>query len=182
MNFSDSEINKIEMLYSLYSRNMLTEAYRILKDECYAEDAVQQAFIKIMNNLNRIDLNNINSTKKFLIIITRNVAIDIYNSRKNVLSNSEYIDAVDQEDAELFAISKSPCDELLEKEKCSRIMNAINDLNPIYRDVIMLERIYGYSRKDIATLLNINYDTVKKRSERARALLDEALRKEKECL
>lgn len=36
---------------------MFKVAYTILKDNAFAEDAVQQAFIKIINNLDKIDEN-----------------------------------------------------------------------------------------------------------------------------
>jgi RNA polymerase sigma-70 factor (ECF subfamily) len=175
---SEDDIKKIEELYSKHGKEMFAIAFRILKDKNSAEDVVQQSFLKIMDKLHRIDLSDQNKTKKLLMIIARNVAIDVYNSRKNVSANTEYIEAVDAEDSELFKLTKSPCDELIEKENHTLIMKFINNLAPIYKDVVMLEMIYGYTRKEIAQLLNIKYDTVKKRSVRAHKILEDALRKE----
>ena len=182
MSFSEIDKKKIEALYSVYGKTMYNVAYRILKDESLAEDVEQQAFLKIMKCLDRIDINNINRTKKFLVIVARNIAIDMYNSRKNLSSNTEYIEAIEADESELLTAIKSPCDELIEKETCSNIMKYINDLSPIYKDVITLELIYGYTRKEIAQLLNVKYDTIKKRSERAHKMLAEAIRKEEECV
>lgn len=182
MSFTDQDIKKIESLYSAHGKAMHTIAYRILKDESSAEDVVQQSFLKVMNKLHRIDFSNENKTKKLLMIIARNIAIDVYNSRKNISSNTDYIEAVDCDDSELFLSIKSPCDELIEKEQHTLIMKMIDNLNPIYRDVVMLEMIYGYSRKEIAQLLNVKYDTVKKRSKRAHDMLEESLRKEEELI
>ena len=42
----------------------------------------------------------------------------------------------------------------------------------------MLEKVYGNTREEIAELLNISYETTKKRSLRARKMLAEALERE----
>ena len=89
---------------------------------------------------------------------------------------------MDFDEPEMHNLIKSPCDELIEKENSSNIMKYINELSPIYRDVITLEFIYGYTRKEIANLLNVKYDTIKKRSERAHKMLAEAMRKEEELV
>ena len=182
MSFTDEDIKKIEELYSRHGKEMYAIAYRILKDENSAEDIVQQSFLKIMDKLDRIDLSDENKTKKFLMIIARNLAIDVYNSRKNLSSNTDYLEAVDFEDSDISRSLKSPCDELIEKEKHTLIMRLIHELSPIYRDVVMLEIVYGYTRKEIAHLLNVKYDTIKKRCERAHKILEEALRKEEELI
>ena len=54
----------------------------------------------------------------------------------------------------------------------------IDKLPKKYRDVLIFEKIYGYSQREIAEILNISYDAVKKRMERARKKLKEKLRKE----
>ena len=182
MSFTEEDTRKIEELYSKHGKEMFAIAYRILKDENSAEDIVQQSFLKIMDKLDRVDLSDENKTKKFLMIIARNLAIDVYNSRKNLSSNTEYIEAVDIDDSDMFTAMKSPCDELIAKEHHTLIMKLIHELSPIYRDVIILEMIYGYNRKEIAHLLNVKYDTIKKRSERAHKTLEEALRKEEELV
>ena len=79
MSFTDEDIKKIEELYSRHGKEMYAIAYRILKDENSAEDIVQQSFLKIMDKLDRVDLSDENKTKKFLMIIARNLAIDVYN-------------------------------------------------------------------------------------------------------
>lgn len=182
MSFTEEDINRLEGLYSKHGKEMFAIAYRILKDKESAEDVVQQSFLKVMDKLHNIDLSDENKTKKFLMIIARNLAIDVYNSRKNLSSNTEYVEAVDIDDPEFSNLIKSPCDELIAKENHTLIMKHINNLSPIYKDVVLLEMIYGYSRKEIAQLLNIKYDTIKKRCERAHKMLEEALRKEEELI
>ena len=44
----------IEEIYKLYEQKMFYIAFSILKDESAAEDAVQNAFIKLINNISRV--------------------------------------------------------------------------------------------------------------------------------
>ena len=61
---------------------MYKVAIRILNDEHLAQDAVQEAFIRIVKNLDKINEVNCNRTRAFIVIIIRNASIDIYRSRK----------------------------------------------------------------------------------------------------
>lgn len=170
---------KIERLYEKYNSIMYAEAYRILKDTPSAEDAVHQSFMKVMNNLNKVDEDDEIRTRSFLSIICRNVSFDIYNKRTK---ECEYIDEMQNEDSDTVLQVESgmpsPCDELISKETYELVLKEIEKLPQIYKDVIILERMHGYSKKEIANLLNISYDTVKKRCARAYKKLAEVLQKE----
>lgn len=65
----EKDSDKIVVLYENYKICMYKEAYRILKDTQLAEDAMQQAFIKIINSLNKIELEDAVKTRSFLIIM-----------------------------------------------------------------------------------------------------------------
>ena len=67
---------------------------------------------------------------------------------------------------------------IIDKETVNRVAECIDKLPPIYRDVILLEKLHHNTKEEIAKLLNINYETVRKRSLRARKMLIEALEKE----
>lgn len=67
---------------------------------------------------------------------------------------------------------------VIDKETVNKVTKAIGDLPEIYRDVLLLEKVYGNTREEIAELLNISYETTKKRSLRARKMLAEALERE----
>ncbi len=174
---STKDSEKIVILYEEYRTFMCKEAFRILKDIQLAEDAVQQAFIKIIKNLDKVDMKDAMKTKSFLIIICRNVAFDIYKKRARFMSNSEYIDICGDDDEGELGTFSCPSNVVIENETYSDVIKAIEELPDIYRDVIILEHFHNYSKKEIAKLLNVNYDTVKKRTERGRDLLLEKLEK-----
>ena len=82
---SHAEENKFEQLYLAYRQVMFYAANSILKDPAMAEDAVHQAFIRILNHMGKIGEVHCPQTRSFVVIIVRNVAINLYNSRKNSL-------------------------------------------------------------------------------------------------
>lgn len=64
---------KLEALYIKYCNDMFRVAYRVLKDWYLAQDAVQTAFLKLADNLDKIDEINCNKTRAFVVIIVRNI-------------------------------------------------------------------------------------------------------------
>jgi len=166
---------RAERLYEKYKYLLYSEAYKILQDKHLAEDAVQQSFIKIINNLHKIDENNCPRTRNFLVIICVNVAKSIYN-KSLYLNKQDY--AVEDIDADMADNGNDPLDILVDKDSVKQITGAIEALSLIYRDVLLLKRAYGYSLKEIAELLEIPEETVKKRLARARKMLSRVLEKE----
>lgn len=73
---SDSE--KLERLFELYEKKMYATAFQILQDVGQAEDAVQDAFIRVMSHMNQIKSPESQETKHFMIKVIRSAAIDIY--------------------------------------------------------------------------------------------------------
>ncbi len=169
---------KIRNLYDEHRDAMYIEAKDILRDHALAEDAVQQAILKIIDKFAKFPDGDADITRRFMKVVARNTAIDIYNSRKKMNAKCEYIDAVQNEETNAYSIGRTPCDELIAKENKSAIYKAIDSLSKKYRDVLLLEKLYGYSQKEIAEILNISYSAVKKRMERASKMLKEELRKE----
>ena len=78
------DLVKFQTLYSLYSGAMYTTAFNILENADDAEDAVQISSLKIIKNLNRLEMEEIHDikTKSFLLTIARNTALDIWRKRK----------------------------------------------------------------------------------------------------
>ena len=169
---------KIRNLYNEHKNAMYIEAKEILKDHALAEDAVQQAILKIIDKFAKFPDEDIDITRRFMRVVARNCAIDIYNKRRKNNAKCEYIDAVQNEESEVYSVGKTPCEELIAKENKTCIYMAIDKLPKKYRDVLLLEKLYGYSQKEIAEILNISYSAVKKRMERASKMLKEELRKE----
>ena len=165
---------KTERLYLSYRKLMYKEAFEIVQNRHCAEDAVSETFVRIIDNLHKIDEQDCLKTRSFLVIICRNVAKNIYN-KKIYLNNQP--DAYDDVLPDDVSESSDSLDILVKKETLSEIAGIIKNLDPIYRDVFLLKNVQGVSRAEIAAIFGISEEAVKKRLVRAKSKILKELEK-----
>ncbi|MCL1988735.1 MAG: sigma-70 family RNA polymerase sigma factor [Firmicutes bacterium] len=158
-----NEIQKIEHLFQKYRALMHYIANNILVDKNLAEDAVSESFEKIINNLDKIDIAENAKTKAFIAIITKNTAINIYNAAKKLTNFDEWETLPDESSNVETAV--------IGEETYSNILNLVNELPQIYREILILHLFNELSYKEIAESLNISYNLAKKRAYRAKSML-----------
>ena len=156
---ADDGKSKFEIVYLKHRKVMMLEALKYL-DENLAEDAVHTAFVKIADNVKKIDDPADIKTRNFAVIITRNTALDMLKKLGRETELSE-----NMAEAEEIRLTDSP----LEK------------LSKTYRDVLILHYQYGYSVPETAKLLGLSRDATYKRIERAKQELA-IIMKEEETL
>ena len=131
-----------------------------------AEEIVQEVFVKIIENIDSIGEIDSKRTKNFLCVICRNLAINLYNkNNKEKFLNIEELIYNEAESINDFY------DLVVDNDNVITIKQAIAELPEIYRDILVLEKIYGYNVKEISRLINISETVVRKRSQRARKIL-----------
>ena len=163
----EEEKNKFESLYLTYRKLMFHVANGILNDEGLAEDAVYQAFLKILENFDKVGEISCHKTRSYVVIIVRNAAINMYNSRKRH-------SAVPIEEAAFCA-----AEEKLERtDDLDSLAEAVLKLPAIYKDALKLKYIQEFSNAEIAEMLDISEAAIRKRLERARRMLEEILGRE----
>ncbi|AUS97129.1 RNA polymerase subunit sigma-24 [Clostridium thermosuccinogenes] len=164
---------KLEALYLKYKKDMFNVAYRILDDYQLAQDAVQTAFINIMDNLDKIENIYCNKTRAFVIIIVRNISINLYKKRKKHILLEDIDDTLPDD--------KQMIDEMIiDADILSKISSKIRELRPDYSDIISLKYFYHYSDDEIARLLNITPGNVRVRLHRAKQRLIMLLSEDRE--
>lgn len=156
----DSE--KLEQLYGLYEKKMYAVAYSILHNEWQAEDAVQDAFVRLFKNIRKIKNLEEEKTRAYVLRTIQNVAIDLY--RKNHISlqrtvSMEEKEIADERDDMMSLISRIAGESILE-EMLSRLPES-------YKEVIMLRCVHQLSTKETAAVLEISEALVRKRQQRA---------------
>ena len=161
---SDDRI-KFEKVYNSFKNIMLNRAYEIIKERQLAEDAVHNAFLKIINNLPKIYDADSNETKWYVIVIVTNEAKKIYNKENKILKE-ELMDM--ESDFNLEAIVE-------EKNIVEKVKKEIGLLPEIYRDTMSLKYYNDLSNKEISSVLSIPISTVKKRLQRGRKILIQKL-------
>lgn len=164
------EKNKFELLYYKYKNLLYNYAYSILNDSYLAEDAVHNAFLSLTKNLNKINGENCNETRSYLIIIIRNVAYAIYNDNKKnrgIDIDNENIIALEdtQEDFEKTDIT-------------DRVFEIIKSFDSIYSDALVLKLFYEMNDIEIADVLNISVENARVRVFRGRNKLKQIIAEE----
>lgn len=152
-----------ERLYIEYKQTMFYAANRILND-CYAaEDAVQEAFLRVINHLDKVDEKNRPKTRAFLVVIVEHISIDIYRKRKreNIVSYDEI---------EIYVHNKKTI-----AESPHAVVAALASLPIDYSTVLQLKFSQGYNDTEIAKILNLNEENVRKRIYRAKKKLAQYL-------
>ena len=152
---------KIEQLFNLYSDLMLWHAYYILKDIPTSEDAVSEAFLRAIKIIEKINELDCPKTRKLMVIIVENISKNIYSRRKR----EALVDFM-----EIDIENESSLDDFYDIEIKQDMDNILKRLPVDYANILVLTSD-EYSTKEIAEILDINYDNARKRLLRAKKLL-----------
>lgn len=148
------------LLYDNYIDAFYGMAFRILKDSSFAEDAVQQSFLKIWNSIDQYD-----STKSTLFTwmarIVKNTAIDTarlvsYQNEKK----SESLD-VNVHNVGSQNINEASIDAL-------RMIAGLEEKYALVLDYLYLR---GYTQRELSVSLDIPIGTIKTRVKKGLAIL-----------
>lgn len=174
-----TEYDKTLLLYELYEQKMYAVAYSILGDKWQAEDAVSESFIKIIKNLNKIKDEESDKTKRYIIRIIQNTAIDLY--RRNQKERSMF--TVASEENEDFSDMCNPVEAFFKDESDKDEINELLSVLPeIYQQVFVCRCLREMSTKETADYLKIGESLIRKRYERAKEMLAKKLGDEQyEC-
>lgn len=161
-------------------------ALRMTKNRQDAEDLVQETYLKAVRNLHRYREDA--SCKAWLFRIMTNSYIDRYRKKKRSPDEIEFDETgatgiygriTDEypagEEAGGYLHSPDELETFLSKFVPDEIKQAIDGLSDIFREIIVLRDIEGFSYQECADILDIPIGTVMSRLYRARRLLQEEL-------
>ena len=156
---SEEDKSKFIAIYEKYRSEMFKAANRVLNNPSDSEDAVHQAFVSIIDNLDKIEEVDCPKTRAYVVIITEHKAIDLIRSRKHLFGD-ELIDS-------LYGIEiPLPGD--------NGLADAMAKLPARYREVLLLRYANGYSTREIAKTMDMTEGSMQKLIWRAK----DALRKQ----
>lgn len=162
-----------------YERPVFSLVYRMVRNRTLAEDLAQEAFIRAFNAID-----GYNPRYKFsswIFKIANNHTIDhLRKKRLDTVSIHGSPHASTQEEAVQTSVvvesgGENPEEFVEHRELGSLIEQAIGELRPEYRSVVLLRHVEGYSYDEIADVLDLPLGTVKTYLHRARSELKEAL-------
>lgn len=163
---AEDEKRKFVILYEKYRYLMFKVAHDILKDNYLAEDAVHEAFIKVAKNMEKIEDVNSNSTKRYLITITKNATIDIYRKRSTQMSREIFVDELEENEIPHT---------YMETDVDSQVLDILRSLPIKYRDVFLLKYSSKMENREIAEILRISEGNVRQRLLRGKEMIQEAI-------
>jgi len=140
-----------------------TLARYLLRDMQEAEDATQDAFVKLWQHRDRIDPQRV---RPWLMKVTRNGCLDRLRQRRHLVELNEQQMGVDDH---------GPLQGTATDELGRWLRRAIENLKEPYRSLVVLRDVNQYSYEDVAGTLELSLTQVKVYLHRARKELREQL-------
>ena len=163
----EKEQEKLKLLYDIYEQPMYRIAYAILHHTEQAEDAVSDAFLRILKNLKKIGDVRSEKTKHYIISIIRSTAINQY--RQNQRDSERY--TVWDDRILQVPNQKDDMEQLLaniaQEESIAEMLEPLNDLD---RQIVLMRCEEELSFREIAERLSMKEAAARKRFERSRGL------------
>lgn len=152
----------IEKCYKLYEQKMYQIAYSILRDEGLAEDAVQEAFMKLMKSDIYFENAKSDDCKRYMITVIKHSSITIYNKKKR----EQEVMFLSEEDNDFEQVVEGTLD-----DNQQEIRLLMDKLPAKYYSVVNCMVVKELSVRETARELSITEANVRKRFERAKLLL-----------
>jgi RNA polymerase sigma-70 factor (ECF subfamily) len=162
----------ITALVAEYSTTLYRVAYSVMRNAAEAEDAVQEAFLRVLKHRDKIA--EIRDLRVWLVRITWNVVLDKKRRSKTRPENEDVADF-----ARVLPASDRRADEvLISSQEHNRILRAIDQLPAKERQALLLSAVQELSTPEIAEVLGTTESSVRSRIFRARRELSELLAKQ----
>lgn len=154
--------DSFEELYLRCRGRLLGLALSILGNREDAEDAVSETFLRAARSFSKLSGMDCKKQEAWLVIICRNVSIDIYRRNRREAQH------LDRTAAELPEIS-------FEQEDTGSLTEALRRLPKEHRDVLYIYCLFGCSAEESARQLGISKGALYTRVSRAKAALKRLL-------
>ncbi len=152
---------KLNTLYDIYEQPMYRIAYAVLHDQSLAEDAVSDAFMRIMNKLDKFSDCKSAKTKAYIVKVIKSTSINIYHKNKR-----RFTEEVPISEAMQIADTSQRADS---SDDISEILSPLNETD---RNIVILRCVKDMSWKEVADRLSLTESNVRKRFERTKKRLN----------
>jgi len=154
-------------LYCKYSKRLYKFSYSILKSKEDTENIIQDVFLNLWTNRNKVEKGS--SVKYYIFTIAYNAAISVIRRKANESGFFEYLKTLQD-------LTQEPVDLQLEyKELEEKLTSIINSLPKRQREVYLLHRMEGLKYSEISERLNISVNTIENHMSRVLKTIREKL-------
>ncbi len=168
--FANGDMSAFDSIYSVFDQKLQKFVFTLIKSESDTEDIVQEVFVKVWEN--REKLKNYSSFDSYLFSITYNTTISLLRTRVKENKYVEFIKSVQIEVDEPDFVEGYNRDEMNEK-----INLLIEKMPPRQRRVFEMKYFQNCSYKEIADVLGISTNTVENQIVKSHKFLKENLGK-----
>lgn len=162
------DTEKMAAIYERHKSIMYAVAMKILKNPHDAEDAVHNAILPIMRNIDAIKDVDSRDCVYYVTTAVKHISLNMLRDRRPAIPLSDV--KYDLEYGESIA------EDAAADDACRFIYRAIQSMPGDYRDVLILHLHYGLSTSQIAALLAKSHGTVKSQLTRGKKLLKSRLK------
>ena len=145
-----------EDLITKYHPYVYKYIIKLCGNEDLAEDLTQEAFIKVIRNIDKFDLNGKAEFSTYIITLCKNCYIDYYRKNKNVFNNVVMDDNLNLQDEEIEH-------KVLDKLDMESAIEALDKLPEEQSLVIKMKYIEDMTLKEIGEKLTLEPKTIKSR-------------------
>lgn len=171
-----------EQLVEKYQDRIYNYVARMVHDPTEAQDVAQETFVRAYQALP--EFRGASSFQTWLYRIASHLSIDVARRRKRRRGDTVSVNGMKAGDEEsewgrelADESMRTPAEELESSERREQVWEAIAELSPKLRQVIILYDLQGLSYQEIADILRCPLGTVKSRLFNARSQLREKLKK-----
>jgi RNA polymerase sigma-70 factor, ECF subfamily len=159
---------KIRQIFDKHFHNLVLSASRYINDYKQAEDIVQDVFVKVWQNFDKVI--KVADLKGYLYKAVKNSSLNYINHikvRQQFIAESEVLYSTSE---------KSPEEYKTDEETSDRIQWAVDKLPDHWREAFVLSKYNQLKYHEIASEMNISQKTVEKYISKALHFLREELK------
>lgn len=161
-------------LVKRYRRKLYQVAYQIVRNHLDADEVVQETFVRLYRK--QKELTDVKTVTSFLIRIASNYAIDLLRRRRH----HRQLDpdpGTGSSPAQLQSTKgvRTPGDDYHDKEITREVTAALSTLPPRQRLTILLHDVEGYTKAEVAAIMECPEATVRSNLHIARAKVKKLL-------
>lgn len=163
-----ADVMTFEYIYAHYRRQMLCVAKQILPTHEDAEDAVQNALLKLAKGIKQVPVEDTRRQKAYVLTAARNAAVSILEQVKRKEEHEQlYGDLDNMADPKATLLLEA----LVQSQDAELISRLLSQLPLEYREVLLLRYVEHLPYQRIAQLLGRKEGTVRQQFARAKAQL-----------
>lgn len=163
----NGDLHAGSVLYTRHKQAVYSFCLRMLRDPAAAQDAAQETFLKMISKIQSVQQGT--TLKSWLFSVARNEVLMML--RRNKIVPMEPLD----DELEVYDPS-TPLTVSINSELKDKILSAIAQLKPAYREAYLLRETEGMSYEEIASATGTTVSAVKTKLFKSRTALHAMLK------